>query len=239
MIEDQLNFTSETKQVEIPTAFQHADGSSYARGYPEGAAVRLQGLLDAVCPCHGVSIGRWDNRLTWRLDAKDEANADEIAAAQAILDVFDPWSESEGEQRVSADHEDDAGGEHSDGQADGFNHVELPAPMMHSSEEDQRAGLRNAITSHADSLLRLSLDDYERVIALNEIITGADSTPEAIADAINELKGHKNYANRARELIAVRDAKIAEVIALDARALPSYDVFSGWPSDGLNGDGGG
>lgn len=47
---------------------------------------RLHELLAAVCPIDGVSIGIQDDKTTWRIDFKDEATADEKAAAQAVID---------------------------------------------------------------------------------------------------------------------------------------------------------
>ena len=55
--------------------------------------LRLQMLLDAACPNFGVSIGRWDDRATWRIDLKPEATAQQYEAAQAIMQAFDPRAE--------------------------------------------------------------------------------------------------------------------------------------------------
>lgn len=52
--------------------------------------VRLDAALKNVCPIHGVSIGRWANRLTWRIDFKDEATPEQRVAARAVMDAFDP-----------------------------------------------------------------------------------------------------------------------------------------------------
>lgn len=68
------------------------DGSVYVRGYPAGQpAAALARAVAAVCPSDGVSVGRWDARETWRLDAKPEATEAEIAAARAVMAAFDPW----------------------------------------------------------------------------------------------------------------------------------------------------
>lgn len=49
---------------------------------------KLTIAMQAVCPIHGVSIGRKDDKKTWRIDAKDGATVEQLAAAQAVLDSF-------------------------------------------------------------------------------------------------------------------------------------------------------
>lgn len=66
----------------------------YGRAYPVGAINRLHDALAAVCPIDGVSIGRWDNRETWRLDAKPEATQEQITMARGIMVLFEPWAEA-------------------------------------------------------------------------------------------------------------------------------------------------
>ena len=66
----------------------------YAQGYPFGAHARLQDALNAVCPSWGAEIGRWDDRTSWRAGAKDEATEEQLAAAQAVLDTFQPWGDA-------------------------------------------------------------------------------------------------------------------------------------------------
>ena len=46
--------------------------------------------IAAVCPIHGVSVGRWEDRSTWRIDFKDEATPAERMAAFATMNAFDP-----------------------------------------------------------------------------------------------------------------------------------------------------
>ena len=65
--------------------------SIYDRGYPHNALFRLLDMIGAVCPRDHLSIGRWDDRATWRLDAKPEATPEQIAAAEAVMAAFDPW----------------------------------------------------------------------------------------------------------------------------------------------------
>ena len=45
--------------------------------------------IAAVCPIHGVSIGRRADKNTWRIDFKDEATAAQRRAAAAALAAFD------------------------------------------------------------------------------------------------------------------------------------------------------
>lgn len=50
----------------------------------------LVAALSAVCPVDGVSIGRWDDRATWRIDPKPEATPEQIIAAEAAMAAFNP-----------------------------------------------------------------------------------------------------------------------------------------------------
>lgn len=50
---------------------------------------RLHTLISAVCPIHGVSIGNPADRATWGFDPTPNATAQQIAAAQAVIDAFD------------------------------------------------------------------------------------------------------------------------------------------------------
>jgi hypothetical protein len=49
----------------------------------------LHDAIAAVCPIVGVSIGRRDDRSTWRIDYAPNATAEQRAAAQATLEAFD------------------------------------------------------------------------------------------------------------------------------------------------------
>lgn len=69
--------------------------TSYELGYPEGASFRLQALVDAVAPLD-TSIGRWDDRASWRLHQKPdqaEATEEQRNAARAVMAAFDPWGD--------------------------------------------------------------------------------------------------------------------------------------------------
>ena len=50
---------------------------------------RLDQAIKAVCPISGVSIGRKDDKATWRIDFLAEAKQGQRTAAQAVLDAFD------------------------------------------------------------------------------------------------------------------------------------------------------
>lgn len=49
----------------------------------------LDAAIKAVAPIHGISVGRKDDKATWRIDFKEEATAEQRAAAQAVIDAFD------------------------------------------------------------------------------------------------------------------------------------------------------
>lgn len=53
-------------------------------------AQKLTAAIAAVCPTHGVSIGRKDDKQTWRIDFKNEATSEQRMAAQAVVASFDP-----------------------------------------------------------------------------------------------------------------------------------------------------
>ncbi len=51
-------------------------------------AAKLDAAIKAVCPIHGVSIGRKNDKQTWRIDFKDEATPEQMAAARSVVDSF-------------------------------------------------------------------------------------------------------------------------------------------------------
>lgn len=55
----------------------------------------VQEAVDAVCPNFGIEFGRIADKTTWAIHFKDEATEDERAAAQAVLDAFDPTKETQ------------------------------------------------------------------------------------------------------------------------------------------------
>ena len=52
-------------------------------------AKQLHDQISSVCPIDGVSIGRKDDKLTWRIDFKSEATQEQRNAARAVVDTFD------------------------------------------------------------------------------------------------------------------------------------------------------
>ncbi len=64
--------------------------------------VQLDNAIKAVCPIDGISIGRKDNKATWRIDFKDEATPEQRTAAQAVMDAF-VWDEKQQPQPTIAD----------------------------------------------------------------------------------------------------------------------------------------
>jgi hypothetical protein len=51
--------------------------------------IELDRAIKVVCPIHGVSIGRKDDRSTWRIDFKAEATPAQRAAAETVLADYD------------------------------------------------------------------------------------------------------------------------------------------------------
>lgn len=57
-------------------------------------AQNLDLAIRAVCPILGVSIGRADDKQTWRIDYDPVATTLQRAAAQAVVDGFDAQAAS-------------------------------------------------------------------------------------------------------------------------------------------------
>lgn len=55
------------------------------------SARHLDQKIRAVCPIDGVSVDSWSDRATWRVIYRNATDAQK-AAAQAIVDTFDPTS---------------------------------------------------------------------------------------------------------------------------------------------------
>lgn len=49
-----------------------------------------EALAAAAIPIDGVSIGRDDDRLTWRIDFRPEATDEQRSVASRLLETFDP-----------------------------------------------------------------------------------------------------------------------------------------------------
>lgn len=54
---------------------------------------RLDAAIKEVCPINGVSIGRPDDKATWRIDFAQSATAQQRADAAAVVEAFDPNAE--------------------------------------------------------------------------------------------------------------------------------------------------
>jgi Ser-tRNA(Ala) deacylase AlaX len=60
----------------------------------------LDQAIKQVCPIDGVSIGRKEDKSTWRIDFKDEATQAEKEAAQLVVDNFDINAKDPIEERI-------------------------------------------------------------------------------------------------------------------------------------------
>lgn len=58
--------------------------------------------LKKLCPIHGMSFGKLNDKSTWRIDFTDEATEEQKAAAQAYVDAFEWTAEKEREQADAA-----------------------------------------------------------------------------------------------------------------------------------------
>lgn len=58
-------------------------------GHRKAEAVDVHAAVAAVCPIHGVSIGRWEDKSTWRIHFKEDATAEQRQAAKEVLQAFD------------------------------------------------------------------------------------------------------------------------------------------------------
>jgi hypothetical protein len=67
-------------------------------------AGKLHEAIAAACPVHGVSIGRKDDKATWRIDFKDEATDAQRDAARAVLQGFDR-AVAEAQERTKRERE--------------------------------------------------------------------------------------------------------------------------------------
>lgn len=50
----------------------------------------LSRAIKALAPIHGVSIGDWQDKNTWRVDFKEEATPEQIAAVEQFVNDLDP-----------------------------------------------------------------------------------------------------------------------------------------------------
>lgn len=64
----------------------------------DNTAAQLHAAIAAVCPIHGVSIGRKDDKSTWRIDFVLGATSGERADAEAVLAAFDVAAAATAEQ---------------------------------------------------------------------------------------------------------------------------------------------
>ena len=60
----------------------------------------LDKQIKKVCPIHGVSIGRKNDKTTWRIDFKDEATKPQKKSAQTVFDNFDITTQPTSEDRI-------------------------------------------------------------------------------------------------------------------------------------------
>jgi hypothetical protein len=70
----------------------------------------LDAAVKAVCPIHGISIRRLDDKASWRIDFADGATPEQRTAAAAVVASFDvaavQLQEVQQQQRRAADEQE-------------------------------------------------------------------------------------------------------------------------------------
>lgn len=145
--------------------------SIYERGYPpDQPGARLTEAVRAVCPADGVSTGRWDDRATWRLDAKQEATPEEIEAAHAVMAAFDPWGEGEAKTDAEITHILTTSGD-------------PPADMVADADEDEGQPAASEIFDEEDVEAAGGVAAYPGIMPLrNELEDLRSDVIRAISD---------------------------------------------------------
>lgn len=64
--------------------------------------ISLHNAIEAVCPIHGVSIGKDDDRLSWRIDFSATATDAQKIAAEQILEAFSTNAATASDVRAEA-----------------------------------------------------------------------------------------------------------------------------------------
>lgn len=62
--------------------------------------VAVDRAIKAVCPIHGISFGKLNDKLTWKIHYKDEASDEEKATAEKLLAEFEWNDEKEAEAKL-------------------------------------------------------------------------------------------------------------------------------------------
>ena len=65
------------------------------------STAQLHAEIEAVCPIQGVSIGKVDDKKTWKVHYADLATQEQKDAAQAVINAFD-WAAAEAEAEEEA-----------------------------------------------------------------------------------------------------------------------------------------
>ena len=60
----------------------------------------LDQAIKQVCPTDGVSVGRKEDKQTWRIDFKDGVTQEQVDAAYEVLDNFDINAKDPIEERI-------------------------------------------------------------------------------------------------------------------------------------------
>lgn len=55
-------------------------------------AARLTDEIGSICPIHGVSIGRVNDKETWKVHFAESATPEQIESANSVVEAFDPKS---------------------------------------------------------------------------------------------------------------------------------------------------
>lgn len=177
----------------------------YSRPYPFGAQGRLQELVNAVCPSHGISFPSLDDNASWVLNETDDATPDQIAAAHAIMAAFDPWADI-ALSRVDLPY---------DAMVDGANtlpEIRTAYEDSHDAPEQAEAGTSEPADDGAGGDLgQEALGDVADDVAAGDAVDGAGVDPANSGGVLIRELGDALTTAKAIALMAVDDERFQRV----------------------------
>jgi len=93
-------------------------------------ATALAERIKDVCPVEGVSIGRRDDKATWRIDFRADATDEQKGAAVAVVSAFNPSAPSPAQITAERERRLGLGFNYDFGDARGVHRIETSAADM-------------------------------------------------------------------------------------------------------------